>query len=114
REAANVRFGSKAELCGATRYVRFAPKSDIDCVFRHVCFRPIVDMLLFDRADLAVSAKSFVGSIANLRSCGSTKGRKSCRQLISPQADIALSTASFNIRRASPHFRAIASRECAS
>jgi len=29
----NVRFGSKADMCGAKRHVRFTPNSDIDCVF---------------------------------------------------------------------------------
>ena len=28
----NVRFGSLADMCGATRYVRFTPKSDAECV----------------------------------------------------------------------------------
>jgi hypothetical protein len=28
-------------MCGAKRHVRFTPNSDIDCVFRHVCFGPI-------------------------------------------------------------------------
>ena len=27
----NVRFGSKADICGAKRHVRFTPKSDIKC-----------------------------------------------------------------------------------
>src|SRR5215475_14861234 len=27
--ATNVRFGSKADICGATRHVRFTPNSDI-------------------------------------------------------------------------------------
>jgi len=29
----DVRFGSKADMCGAKRHVRFTPESDIDCVF---------------------------------------------------------------------------------
>jgi len=28
RALENVRFGSKADMCGAKRYVRFAPESD--------------------------------------------------------------------------------------
>ena len=36
----DVRFGSKADVCGAKRHVRFTPNSDIDCVFQHVCFWP--------------------------------------------------------------------------
>jgi len=27
-QATHVRFGSKADMCGAKRYVRFAPESD--------------------------------------------------------------------------------------
>jgi hypothetical protein len=30
----HVRFGSKADMCGAKRHVRFTPNSDIDCAFR--------------------------------------------------------------------------------
>src|SRR5262245_48602213 len=33
---ADVRFGSKADMCSAQAHVRFTPNSDIDCVFRHV------------------------------------------------------------------------------
>ena len=29
---ADVRFGSKADICSAKRHVRFTPKSDIKCV----------------------------------------------------------------------------------
>jgi hypothetical protein len=29
---ADVRFGSKADMCSATRDVRFTPNSEIDCV----------------------------------------------------------------------------------
>ena len=39
----DVRFGSKADMCGAQDHVRFTPNSDIDCVFRHVRFGPIAD-----------------------------------------------------------------------
>ena len=28
---AHVRFGSKADMCGATSHVRFTPESDIKC-----------------------------------------------------------------------------------
>src|SRR5262249_40632768 len=38
RGAVRVRFGSKADMCIALAYVRFTPNSDVDCVFRHVCF----------------------------------------------------------------------------
>src|SRR5262249_20473404 len=31
-EAANVRFGSKADICSAKGHVRFTPESDIGCV----------------------------------------------------------------------------------
>jgi len=34
--AVDVRFGSKADMCGATRDVRFTPESDIECVFSDV------------------------------------------------------------------------------
>src|SRR5262249_30745810 len=34
---------SKADICGAKSHVRFAPNSDIDCVFRHVRFGPKAD-----------------------------------------------------------------------
>jgi len=40
----DVRFGSKADMCGAKRHVRFTPNSDIDCVFWHVCVGPEADM----------------------------------------------------------------------
>ncbi len=32
-------------MCSARRHVRFAPNSDIDCVFRHVCFGPKADIM---------------------------------------------------------------------
>src|SRR4029453_5176858 len=44
RATINVRFGSKADICGAKRHVRFIPESDIDCVFRHVGQGPIADI----------------------------------------------------------------------
>jgi hypothetical protein len=31
-------------MCSAIGHVRFTPNSDINCVFRHVCFGPIADM----------------------------------------------------------------------
>src|SRR5262245_41671865 len=34
----DVSFGSEADICAAKRHVRFTPNSDIDCVFRRVCF----------------------------------------------------------------------------
>ena len=39
----DVRFGSKADMCGANRDVRFAPNSDRESDFPaegHVCFTP--------------------------------------------------------------------------
>ena len=60
---AGLRFGSKADVCGATSHIRFTPNSDIDRVFpqtvvsalppkadmgsakAHVCFGPIADIL---------------------------------------------------------------------
>src|SRR5262249_49634864 len=44
-DPANVRFGSKADMCSAIAHVRFTPNSDIDCVFRYVRFGPQADML---------------------------------------------------------------------
>jgi hypothetical protein len=59
----DVRFGSKADMCGAARDVRFTPnsdrksgfprkvmsalppKADMCRVLAHVCFRPIADIL---------------------------------------------------------------------
>src|SRR5262245_27478818 len=41
---ADVRFGSKADICSAQAHVRFTPNSDIDCVFRHVRFGPKADI----------------------------------------------------------------------
>src|SRR5262245_4587073 len=40
----DVRFGSKADICSAKGDVRFTPSSDIDCVFRHVCFGSLADI----------------------------------------------------------------------
>jgi hypothetical protein len=58
----NVRFGSKADICGATSHVRFTPSSDRESGFphkvmsalppkadmcsalAHVCFGPIADI----------------------------------------------------------------------
>jgi hypothetical protein len=36
--SADVRFGSKADICAATSHVRFTPNSDIDCVL--IVFKP--------------------------------------------------------------------------
>src|SRR5262245_24171718 len=44
RLKANVRFGSKADVCTAPANVRFTLNSDIDCVFRHVRYRPKADV----------------------------------------------------------------------
>jgi hypothetical protein len=38
----NVRFGSKAGMCGATRDVRFGSKEDIPTKHRIVVFEPVV------------------------------------------------------------------------
>jgi hypothetical protein len=41
--ATNVRFGSKADICGATSHVRFTPNSDREsghAANGHVCFTP--------------------------------------------------------------------------
>jgi hypothetical protein len=44
----------RADICAATSHVRFAPNSNIDCVFHNVCFGPKADScsaakgLLFD------------------------------------------------------------------
>src|SRR5262245_51505717 len=40
----HVHFGSKADTCSATCHARFTPNSDIDSVFRHVCFGPKADI----------------------------------------------------------------------
>src|SRR5262249_23586893 len=40
REAADVRFGSKADMCGATRDVRFGPLADIRGAKSQVRFAP--------------------------------------------------------------------------
>src|SRR5262245_37555026 len=50
RVGLDVRFGSKADICGAQAHVRFTPNSDIVCVFRQVCFGP--------KADSCIAAKS--------------------------------------------------------
>src|SRR5262245_56750061 len=31
-------------MCSAKGHVRFTPNSDVDCVFRHVCFGPKADI----------------------------------------------------------------------
>ena len=47
--AANVRFGSKADMCSAKRHVRFTPNSGHLRCDRHVRFVPIADIaMLFD------------------------------------------------------------------
>src|SRR4029453_6271986 len=40
RRRSDVRFGSLADMCSAKGHVRFTPNSDVDCVFRRVCFGP--------------------------------------------------------------------------
>jgi hypothetical protein len=49
--AADVRFGSQADMCGAKRYVRFTPNSD-----RNSGHRQIVMSALLPKADMC-SAK---------------------------------------------------------
>jgi hypothetical protein len=42
-EEPHVRFGSKADICGATNHVRFTPNSDREsrhAAKGHVCFTP--------------------------------------------------------------------------
>jgi hypothetical protein len=53
---ADVRFGSKADMCSASAHVRFAPNSDIDCVLRRVRFAPQSDIVfeLTDEAEFGV------------------------------------------------------------
>jgi hypothetical protein len=36
RPPADVRFGSKADICAATSYVRFTPESDLGCVLADI------------------------------------------------------------------------------
>ena len=50
---------SKADMCSAKSHVRFTPKSDIDCVSRHVCFGPI--------ADISRSLDHLVGTLLELQ-----------------------------------------------
>ena len=49
-------------LCAA--YVRFIPESDIDCVFRHVGFGPIADIVGQGCTPPALSAQ-WVGSMVD-------------------------------------------------
>jgi hypothetical protein len=51
REAANVRYGSKADMCAAKGCVCFTPESDIRCVFSIVCFGPIADLIICKQKD---------------------------------------------------------------
>ena len=41
---ANVRFGSKADMCSANSHVRFTPKADMCGANRYVRFVPIADI----------------------------------------------------------------------
>src|SRR5262245_30081069 len=44
--SADVRFGSKADMCGARSHVRFAPESDIKCdIYGNVRFGPKADIV---------------------------------------------------------------------
>jgi hypothetical protein len=52
RKLSYVRFGSQADMCGAKRYVRFAPESDCESGLPqkgHVCFGPKADMATYQR-----------------------------------------------------------------
>ena len=42
---AHVRFGSKADMCGAEGDVRFTPNSDIKCDIMECRFRPIATLI---------------------------------------------------------------------
>ena len=65
-----MRFGSRADICSAPAHVRFTPNSDIDCVFRHLCFgaedefievfvdTPIEDCMQRDPKGLYAKAKA--------------------------------------------------------
>src|SRR5262249_25503794 len=84
--ATDVRFGSKADVCGATEHVRFTPNSDRES--RHPqpfmsALPPIADMCgatrdvrfgpIADICDLAVRAKAIeplTPLILDIRSCG--------------------------------------------
>ena len=44
RDAHNVRFGSKADMCSAKSHVRFTPKADMCSATRYVRFVPIADI----------------------------------------------------------------------
>ncbi|HMF21873.1 MAG TPA: hypothetical protein VKG24_07080, partial [Pseudolabrys sp.] len=49
RRKSDVRFGSKADICGAKDHVRFTPDSDTKCDIMECPQRPIADIThLFD------------------------------------------------------------------
>src|SRR5215471_2126486 len=47
----DVRFGSKADMCGAKEHVRFTPKADMRSAQAHVCFGPKADIGASDVED---------------------------------------------------------------
>ena len=49
-KGANVRFGSKADMCGAQADVRFVPIADMCGALAHVCFVPKGDRHLLAQA----------------------------------------------------------------
>src|SRR5215470_11571631 len=44
KDPAHVRFGSKADMCGAPTHVRFTPKADVCSAKANVHFGPIADI----------------------------------------------------------------------
>ena len=52
----NVRFGSKADMCGAQVDVRFTPESDAECVHSNFRYGPIADSCAASTIDQLVGA----------------------------------------------------------
>jgi hypothetical protein len=46
----DVRFGSKADICGAKSDVRFTPEADMCGALAYVCFGPTADISPFTRS----------------------------------------------------------------
>src|SRR5262245_60954930 len=46
----DVRFVSKADICGAQQHVRFTPNSDMCSARAHVCFGPKADIARLTRS----------------------------------------------------------------
>jgi|SoiMetStandDraft_5_1073268.scaffolds.fasta_scaffold162593_1 hypothetical protein len=78
----NVRFGSKADICGATAHVRFTPNSDRESGFPHK-----VMSALHPKADMC-SALAHVcfGPIADIQEKGRAN-RKTAFAAVSPKSD---------------------------